>query len=49
MAVIRKCNSQKFHNHIVTKTTTKMKILMTDLGLKFHKEQQENAETLERE
>ena len=33
MAVIRKCNSQKFHNHIVTKTTTKMIILMTDLGL----------------
>ena len=32
MAVIRKCNLQKFHNQIVTKTTMKMIVLMTDLG-----------------
>jgi len=49
MAVIRKCNLQKFHNHIVTKTTTKMIILMTDLGLikgmliKYKKKRELNA------
>ena len=33
MAVIRKYNSQKVYYQAVTKTTTEMDILMTDLGL----------------
>ena len=32
MAVIRKVNSQKFCNQVVTKLTTKRNVLMTDLG-----------------
>ena len=33
MAVIRKFNSQKVYYQTVTKATTEMTILMTDLGL----------------
>jgi len=44
MAVIRKFKLQKACNQIVTKSTTKIALLMTDLELSLHRQKKERIQ-----